>query len=152
MGHTGFEKGQHIEPSPLLLQRATLAGAQLSRGFRAADPKVSDPNGTGKGWERTRGLPWGGWRVPVVPSSPHTALALGQQAQGTAWGHTADPSMSPQGLVLVPRALPAPPERPTEGMCLSQIHRSYVQVSAESETVNYSLKRCPPAPRSTPQR
>lgn len=37
LGHTGFEKGQHIEPSPLLLQasepRATLARVQLSRGL-----------------------------------------------------------------------------------------------------------------------
>lgn len=52
---------------------------------------------------------------------------------------------------LAPRALPAPLELPTKGMCLSQIHRSYVQVSAESETVNY-WKCCPPATCSTPPR
>lgn len=103
------------------------------------------------------GLPQGGLRDQVVPptrgttgtSHPSAGLTSGERAGQC--GELEGPQHLPQGQ-LAPRALPAPLELPTKGMCLSQIHRSYVQVSAESETVNYSWKCCPPATHSTPPR
>lgn len=42
------------------------------------------------------------------------------------------------------KPMPFPAQRASNNrVCWSQIHRSYVQVSSESEDVNYALKRYP---------
>lgn len=111
LGHTGFEKGQHIEPSPLLLQaseqRATLTRAQLSGGFRATHPKVSDPNGTGTGWERSRGSGAAPGRLegpsgardplPQGPPLPQASPQL-TPGEGAAGGQHGDPGGDPSTL------------------------------------------------------
>lgn len=126
----------------------------------ASEPHIQrfpSPVGPGQagGGRQGAGLHQGGLRDPVVPSTPsqeghhwhkppwHRADTWGESRRA-AWGAGGSPAGT-QGT-------PAPLELPTKGMCLSQIHRSYVQVSAESETVNYSWKCCPPATHSTPPR
>lgn len=101
MGHTQFEKGQHIEPSPLLLQESYRRPSSnphhpsssehtgTSACFRVTDLRISNPNGNGPGWERK-----GGAGLAAVPAGtrssggpraakPHPSMGVAVPSQPT---------------------------------------------------------------------
>lgn len=121
----------------------------------ASEPQIQrfpSPVGPGQagGEDREQGCTREAWGTKWCHEGHHWHKPPWHRAD--TWGESRRAAWGAGGSPAGTQGTPCSSELPTKGMCLSQIHRSYVQVSAESETVNYSWKCCPPATHSTPPR